>query len=125
MRNPRKLVVLSAARELAVEVYQVTSDFPAEERFGLSMQMRRAAVSVGSNIAEGCGHSGDRELLQFLSMSRRSSTELAFQLQIAHDLGFISPSACNSLGDRIDHEQRMLNLFATNVRKKLPRQIRD
>jgi four helix bundle protein len=118
MRNPKKLAVLESALVLAVDVYRLTNGFPSGERFGLSAQMRRAAVSVGSNIAEGCGRSGDRELLQFLSVSRASSTELAFQLDVACGLGFVTTTACEPLIERIDHVQRMLNRFATSVRKK-------
>jgi four helix bundle protein len=118
MRNPRKLAVMDIAMTLAIDVYRVTSAFPSNERYGLSMQMRRAAVSVGSNIAEGCGRSGDRELLQFLSMSRASTTELAFQLDLARSLGFAHDAACDALGERIDHVQRMLNRLSMSVRKK-------
>jgi four helix bundle protein len=119
MRNPKKLVVLESATALGVEVYRLTSDFPSSERFGLTSQMRRAVVSVGSNIAEGCGRSGDRELLQYLSMSRGSTTELAFQLELARELGFVTSTACEPVGERIDHIQRMLNRLASTVRKKL------
>jgi four helix bundle protein len=76
MQDPKNLAVSGRAIELALAVYRLTRQFPADERFGLSAQMRRAAVSVGSNIAEGCGRWSNRELLQFSTSrthQRRSS----------------------------------------------------
>jgi four helix bundle protein len=119
MRNPKKLVVLENAAALAVGVYRLTAVFPSTERFGLALQMRRSAVSIGSNIAEGYGRSGDRELLRYLSISRGSSTELTFQLNLARELGFVTSAACVPVDEHIDHVQRMLNRLATRVRGKL------
>ena len=75
------------AMELTVNIYLATRKFPAEETYGLSSQLRRAAVSVPSNIAEGKGRSSDKELLQFLSRARGSIYELQTQLEIAECLG--------------------------------------
>src|SRR6478735_3585936 len=88
MQPTTNLRVAEQATKLAVAVYRMTSAFPKEERFGLTAQMRRAAVSVGSNIAEGCGRRGNRELLQFLYIASGSASELAFQLRLACALGF-------------------------------------
>jgi four helix bundle protein len=74
--------------ELAKAVYQMTATFPAEERYGLSQQMRRAAVSIPSNIAEGAGRNGAKEFLNFIGISRGSLAELETQLQPAVMLGF-------------------------------------
>ena len=74
--------------ELAKAVYQMTATFPAEERYGLSQQMRRAAVSIPSNIAEGAGRNGAKEFLNFIGISRGSLAELETQLQLAVMLGF-------------------------------------
>ncbi len=74
--------------QLVKAVYQMTSDFPAEERYGLSQQMRRAAVSIPSNIAEGAGRNGAKEFLNFIGISRGSLAELETQLQLAVMLGF-------------------------------------
>jgi four helix bundle protein len=71
-------------------VYDVVNAFPESERYGLSQQMRRAAVSAPSNIAEGFARSSRKELLQFLSISLGSLSELDTQLQIAHELGFVA-----------------------------------
>ena len=69
--------------ELAKAVYQMTATFPAEERYGFSQQMRRAAVSIPSNIAEGAGRNGAKEFLNFIGISRGSLAELETQLQLA------------------------------------------
>ncbi len=77
--------------QLVKAVYQMTSDFPAEERYGLAQQMRRAAVSIPSNIAEGAGRNGAKEFLNFIGISRGSLAELETQLQLAVMLGFAAP----------------------------------
>jgi four helix bundle protein len=108
MQNAANLRVTGEARTLAVAVYRATTRFPAAERFGLTAQMRRAAVSVGSNIAEGCGRFGNRELVQFLQIALGSASELEFQAQIARDLTFLSEDTDGPLLDQIDHVKRML-----------------
>lgn len=80
MKNPDRVRVLKAAEDLAVEVYRATADFPKDERFGLVSQMRRAAVSIGSNIAEGCGLQGDKAYLASVHRSLGEAYELAFQI---------------------------------------------
>ncbi len=71
------------------DIYSITSSFPAEERFGLTNQMRRAAVSIPSNIAEGAGRNGKKEWVRFLHIALGSISELETQLEIARVLGFI------------------------------------
>jgi four helix bundle protein len=80
------------AMQLVKAVYQMTSDFPAEERYGLAQQMWRAAVSILSNIAEGAGRNGVKEFLNFIGISRGSLAELETQLQLAVMLGFAAPN---------------------------------
>jgi four helix bundle protein len=77
--------------ELTKAVYQMTATFPAEERYGLSQKMKRAAVSIPSNIAEGAGRNGAKEFLNFIGISRGSLAELETQLQLAVMLGFAAP----------------------------------
>ena len=86
-----QLEVWKFAMQLVKAVYQMTSDFPAEERYGLAQQMRRAAVSIPSNIAEGAGRNGAKEFLNFIGISRGSLAELETQLQLAVMLGFAAP----------------------------------
>ena len=90
-------------------IYQETRAFPKEEIYGLTSQMRRAAVSVPCNIAEGQGRTSKKEFRQFLSMSRGSLLELETQLQIAADLGFLSAESSSQLVDKTAELLRMLN----------------
>ena len=76
--------------QLAKVIYQLTSTFPPEERYGFSQQMRRAAVSIPSNIAEGAGRNGEKEFLNFIGIARGSLSELDTQLQLAVMLNFTS-----------------------------------
>jgi four helix bundle protein len=89
MRDHRKLVASTKARELALEAYRATSQFPREEQFGLTSQIRRSAVSVSSNLVEGCARRSERDYLRFLDMALGSACELEFQLDLARELGFL------------------------------------
>ncbi len=105
----RDLVVWQKGIELAKLLYQLTARFPPDERFGLIAQIRRAAVSVPSNIAEGQARNTTGEFVQFLSHAEGSAAELDTQLHLSVELGFISAAdAFPSLG-LIDEIRRMLN----------------
>ena len=119
MQNPNKLDVSGRALELAVAVYRLTDHFPSHERFGLTRQMRDAAVSIGSNISEGCGRWGRRELLQFLQVSYSSAAEIAFQLSIATELQFGTVGDREAVAELVDHVQRMLNRLMSVKRAAL------
>ena len=116
MQNVKNLKVAESARRVALSVYRLTESFPIQERFGLTAQMRRAAVSVGSNIAEGCGRRGNRELLNHLYIAFASAKELAFQLQLADDLGFGAPAARAEVQRQLDLLERMLNRLTAFLR---------
>lgn len=90
MRDYNRLAVWSRAHELALMTYQLTKNFPVNERFGMTSQMRRAAVSIPSNIAEGYGRGTDRDFARFLHMASGSNCELEYQFILAGDLGYIS-----------------------------------
>lgn len=87
-RRHQDLQVWQAAMNLAKATYGLTDAFPKEEIYGLTSQMRRAAVSIPSNIAEGAARNGQKEFLQFLSIARSSLMELETQLILSHELGF-------------------------------------
>ena len=108
MKDYKKLSVWELAHGLAVNVYKATADFPKDEQYGLSSQIRRACVSIPSNISEGCGRSGDAELGRFLQIALGSANELEYQLLLAHDLQFVSHEVYNNLNDQVDHVRRML-----------------
>src|SRR4051812_29332706 len=90
MQSAKNLHVYAKALELAKTVYLLTGAFPGEERFGLTSQMRRAAVSIGSNIAEGCGRRGDKELMGYLHIALGSASELEFQCELSAELGHVT-----------------------------------
>ncbi len=90
MRDHKKLRAFEMADEIAVVVYRVTSGFPKEELFGLTSQMRRAAVSVPSNIVEGCARDSQADYVRFLNIAFGSLRELHYQLNLSQRLGFMS-----------------------------------
>lgn len=102
---------------LVVEVYRGTASFPREEMFGLTSQMRRVAVSVASNIAEGKGRFSDRELAQFLAVARGSVFEIETQIVIALKLGLIANNEASKLSNRCAEVGRLLNGLIRAVKK--------
>lgn len=117
MRDYKKLNVWGKAHELAIVIYKTTANFPKDELYGISSQMRRASVSIASNIAEGCGRKGDSELSYFVQISLGSSNELEYQILLAHDLQFINDELFNNLSDQVDHVRRMLILLLKKTRE--------
>lgn len=111
MRDFKELKVWHKAHKCVLEIYRNTRNFPTEERFGLTSQLRRAAASVPSNIAEGCGREGDRELARFLSIAAGSASEVEYQLLLTHDLSFLDDEPYRQLDTQINEVKRMLNAF--------------
>jgi four helix bundle protein len=107
MHNIKELKIWNKAIDLAVKVYQITANFPADERFGLISQSRRCAVSVPSNISEGTGRNTKGEFKQFLGIANGSSYELQTQMVIAEKLGFLEEEAFIEVIDSIDEMQKM------------------
>ena len=118
MQNPANLQVTALARALASEVYRATGAFPHSERFGLTAQMRRAVISIGSNISEGCGRSGDKEFTHFLHVALGSASELEFQALVATDLEFLSHENSQLLLNEISRAKRMLARLIKAVRAR-------
>ena len=109
VRDYRDLVVWQKGILLVRLIYQVTRGFPIDERFGLVSQLRRAAVSVPSNIAEGQARRTTGEFLQFLSQAEGSLAELDTQLTMAIDLGFCKSQDATDLFDLVTELRKMLN----------------
>ncbi len=118
MQNTSNLAVADRALTLAAQTYLLIKSFPPDERFGLTSQMRRAAVSIGSNIAEGCGRNTDKEFVAFLHVAMGSASELRFQLRVAETLGFSSPASTQLERERIDEVMRMLSRLIVAVRHR-------
>jgi len=105
----RDLKAWQKAIDLVLHIYEITKSFPREEMYGLTSQMRRAAVSIASNIAEGKGRSTDRDFVFFLHHSRGSVLELETQLIISAKLGFITAKQLLESEKRTQEEGRILN----------------
>jgi four helix bundle protein len=111
MRDFKGLKVWEKAHQLVKEIYVVTRNFPDDERFGLTSQLRRAAVSIPSNVAEGCGRESQREFARFLSISAGSSSEVEYQLLLAFDINYLEQEQYLQLNNNIIEIKRMLNSF--------------
>lgn len=97
MRDHTKLRAFQLADELALAVYRATAEFPKNEQFGLTSQMRRAAVSIPSNIVEGAARSTEAEFLRFLDIAYGSARELEYQVSLAQRLEFLQQQRAESL----------------------------
>jgi four helix bundle protein len=121
MQNSKNLFVSERALQLAAETYRLTRGFPRDERFGLTSQMRRAAVSIGSNIAEGCGRNSDREFVAFLHVAMGSASELRFQLTLARKLEFTTIAEATSGESLVNEVMRMLSRLIVAVKARMKR----
>jgi len=108
MRDYKKLNVWKVGREINKEVYLLTGKFPREEIYGLTSQMRRASISVISNIAEGCRCDSNKEFIQFLRTSMGSIKELEAQFYAALDVGYINEDKFDEIMKRLDALGKML-----------------
>ena len=109
MQSHKDLLVWKKSMEHVTDIYRVTRDFPKDELFGIVSQMRRAAVSIPSNISEGYGRLYGKETVKFLSNARGSASELETQIMISRNLGFASEDKLNVLQDQIAEILRMLS----------------
>ncbi|MDP3986036.1 MAG: four helix bundle protein [Candidatus Veblenbacteria bacterium] len=123
MENPKihsfkDLVVWQKAIELAVIVYQLTQKFPNQETYGLVSQLRRAAVSVSSNIAEGFTRSSRREKVQFYAIARGSLAEVESQLELARRVGYVPNNDYHACGAQLEDVRRLLGKFVSAATDK-------
>lgn len=116
MKDFRQLKMWQAAHQLVLAVYQTSDLLPKQELFGLTSQIRRSALSIPSNIAEGCGRDGDGELFHFIRIAIGSANELDYQLQLAHDLGYISPDNYQILSTKVVEVRKMMFGFLKSSR---------
>ena len=122
MRNYRKLVVWSRAKDLTVSIYELTRSFPRDERFGLTAQARRAAISIVSNIAEGAARRSDKEFARYLDIALVSVAELQAQLDVALALGFSTEATNEGPAKQVIEVKKMLSGLLVAVTKRLPSQ---
>ena len=115
----KKLTLWQKVIDLVSRIYQLTKDFPREEEFGLKSQMRRAAVSIPSNIAEGLSRTSIKEKLNFLGVARGSLSELDAQIEVCGRLGLLKKRECEDLVDAMEESGRLLGGLIRKLRKDL------
>jgi four helix bundle protein len=115
MADYRKLTVWQKSHALTLEVYHATRGFPREELYGLTSQMRRACVSIPSNIAEGCGRGARPDFARFLSIAAGSACELEYQLLLARDLGLLDAKIHQRIAASVIEVRRMLTALIQKV----------
>ena len=118
LKHYQQLIAWQKAIALVTEVYSATKSFPRDEIYGLTSQIRRAAVSVPSNIAEGQGRATRGEFVQFLGHARGSLCEVETQIVIAANLHYIAPDIRDMLSDRITELGRILNGLIASLEKR-------
>ena len=115
MQDYRDIKVWQKAHQLTLDVYAATAGFPPEERFGLTSQMRRAAVSIAANIVEGRARQADGDFGRFLSIALGSASELEYLLLLARDLNYTETEQYGPMADEIDQVKRMLATFVRRL----------
>ena len=118
MRPHEKLEVWNRAVEFVVTIYRGTSNFPQDEKFGLTAQIRRAAVSVPANIAEGAARQSAKEFSHFLAIAQGSASELETELLIAERLGYLKTDAYTEMHDELNTIARMIVGLSQYLKRK-------
>lgn len=108
MQDCRQLRVWQHSHQLTLDIYRITASFPKVERYGLVSQIRRAATSVPSNIAEGCRRGSNPDFARFLQIALGSANEVDYQLLLARDLGYLEEEAYGAIGSSAASVRRML-----------------
>jgi len=119
MHKYKELKLWQKSIDLVTRIYEVTRDFPSNEKFGLVSQINRSAVSIPSNIAEGAGRNSDKEFMKFLAIAHASSFELETQLIISNNLGYLSAGKLKELVDLINELQKMNFSIQSKLTAKL------
>jgi four helix bundle protein len=116
MKDFKSLKVWNKSHQLTLKIYETTKTFPVEEIYGLKSQMRRASVSIPTNIAEGCGRNSDAELARFLEIAMGSASELEYLVLLSKDLNFLTDKLYTPLTSEIVQIKQMLATFIKKVR---------
>jgi four helix bundle protein len=115
MKNFKKLMIWQKGFEIAVKSFKLIESFPQEQKFGLSVQITKAGVSISSNIAEGSGRKSEKEYSRFIEISLGSAFELETQILIAEAVNYGNPILRAELLKALDEEQKMLISFAAKL----------
>lgn len=116
MKDFRQLKVWEKSHQLALAIYKGTKKFPKEELYGLTSQIRRASMSIPTNIAEGCGRNTDKEFARFLQIAMGSASETEYQLILARDLEFLPKDSYEKLHNDVEEVKRMLASLLKTIR---------
>ena len=116
MRDYKKYTVWNEGHRLVLEIYKITNSFPKDELFGLSSQIRRAMVSVPTNIAEGCGRETDKDFKRFLVISHGSATEVEYLLFLSNELNFVTNKEYLELNERIIILRKQLHKLIIKIK---------
>jgi four helix bundle protein len=116
MKDFRELKVWEKAHQLSLAVYKNTANFPKDEFYGLTSQIRRACTSIPMNIAEGCGRGSDADFAHFLQIAMGSACETEYQLLLSRDLGYLSQDNYSALQDCIQEVKRMISSLLKTLR---------
>ena len=119
MRDFRKLAVWEKSHQVVLKIYRIAADFPTDEKYGLARQMQRAASSIPTNIAEGCGHKSDPEFARYLQLAAASASELEYQLLLAKDLGYLEEDKYRDITAAVEELKKMLASFIRRVRARI------
>lgn len=119
MRNYRDLQVWNKAHSLTLALYRVSRDFPRDEVYGLTSQIRRAAVSIGCNLAEGCGRRSAAEFARFVRIAMGSASELDYQLLVCRDLGFMKEDDFLPTSSTLTEVRKMLTALLASVEDQI------
>lgn len=115
MRDYKKYTVWELGHEITLETYKLTKNFPNDENFGLTSQMRRASSSIPANIAEGCGRESDAEFKRFLIIAQSSASELEYFIILTKDLDYIMNKELLSIHDKVNKVRRSLNSLINKI----------
>lgn len=118
MRNYTKLDVWQKSMDLVTEIYTITKSFPKEELYTLTAQLRRAAISIPANIAEGRAKRTTRDFMRFINIAAGSTAEIETHILISERLGYLSSTQTQQFLENIDHIGRMLNRLHTSLESK-------
>ena len=116
MKDFRSLKVWEKAHALTLAIYKATEKFPKQEMYALTSQIQRAAVSIPTNIAEGCGKDSDAELKRYFVIAMGSASELEYLLLLAHDIGYLQTDIYQSMTNDLVEIRKMLNAFIQKLK---------
>jgi four helix bundle protein len=118
MQDFRNLKVWEKAHRLTLDVYKISADFPSEEKYGLTSQLRRASSSIATNIAEGCGRDSKSQMKNFAQIAMGSASEVEYLLLLCRDLGFLRLETYVLLDKSVVEVKRMLSSYIISIREQ-------